>query len=287
MTTNQRTLRGEAGIDGYGLFTGRPVTVSFKPAPVDHGIVLYRTDIAADGHPARIPAIVQNVAYHARRTVLRSGDASVETCEHVLSAIAGLGIDNVRVEVMGPEMPMADGSALPFVRTLESAGLEEQDGLRRSLRITKPVAVANDRGRIDASPIEGDSLIVSYDLDYGPNVAFRPQIVTHSLHYAGYVSSIAAARTFVLDHEFQALQRDGLCTHLTPHELLVIGPDGPLGGMDYRFPNEHARHKVLDVIGDLVLLGRPLWGRIRAHRSGHALNQALVRELYRMLSSRR
>ena len=284
MTANQRTLRGVATIDGLGLFTGEPVTVSFMPAPLDHGVVLYRMDIVTDGEPVPIPALVRNVAYHARRTVLGSGAASVETCEHVLSAAAGLGIDNLRIEVSGPEMPMTDGSALPFVRTLESAGLQEQDGPRRFLRISEPLTVGNDEITIQAMPSDDDVLRVSYDLDYGPTVALRPQIVTHELAGSSYVAGIAPARTFVLERELKSLQGDGLCRHLTPRELLVVGPDGLLAGRDYRFPDEPARHKVLDIIGDLVLLGRPLKGRIHAYRSGHALNQALVRELYRTLA---
>lgn len=284
MTTNQRTLHAEATIDGRGLFTGRPATVAFKPAPVDHGVVLYRMDSLAGGEPARIPARVEHVVHSARRTALRSGEAAIETCEHMLSAIAGLGVDNLRIEVSGPEVPMADGSALAFVRILESAGLQEQDGPRRVLTITKPLTVGTDEIMIQAMPSDDDVLSVSYDLDYGPTAPIPQQIVTYELGSASYVADIAPARTFVLEHELQSLQREGLCGHLTPRELLVIGPNGPLAGRDYRFPDEPARHKVLDVIGDLLLLGRPLRGRIRAYRSGHALNQALVRELARTLA---
>ena len=285
MTGNQWTLRGEATIDGPGLFLGRPATVTFKPAPLDHGVALYRTDLVTDGQPARIPALVENVAYRARRTVLGSGAAAVETCEHVLSAAAGLGIDNLRVEVTGPELPMTDGSALPFVEALESAGLQEQDRPRRFLRIREPITVGTGEIWIQAMPSDDDVLSVSYDLDYGPNTPIRPHVATYELVAGSYVASIAPARTFVLESELLALQRDGLCRHLTPRELLVIGPDGPLGGLDYRFPDELARHKVLDIIGDLVLLGRPVVGRIRAYRSGHALNQALVRELGRVVAN--
>jgi UDP-3-O-acyl N-acetylglucosamine deacetylase len=284
VTVNQQTVRREATIGGRGLFTGHPVTVSFLPAPLDHGVVLYRMDTVSDGQPAPIPALVKNVAYRVRRTVLGSGGATVETCEHVLSAAAGLGIDNLRIEVWGPEMPMMDGSALPFVEALRSAGLQDQDGPRRFLRIAEPLTVGNDQVMVQALPTDDEVLSVSYDLDYGPIPPISPQVVTHELAPGSYVANIAPARTFVLEAELRAMQRDGMCRHLTPSELLVIGRDGPLGAMEYRYPDELARHKVLDVIGDLALLGRPLIGWIRAYRSGHALNQARVREVYRTLA---
>ena len=283
--THQHTIRNMVDISGRGLFLGQPVTVTFKPAPIDHGVVLYRVDGALGDRPHQIPAGVHNVAHWARRTVLGVGDFAVETCEHVLSAVAGLGIDNLRIDVAGPEMPMIDGSALAFVTALESVGLQDQGGIRRCFTITSGVTVGDDHAWIEASPGDENALTISYDLDYGLGVAIRPQIANYEFDVSDYASSIAPARTYVLESELQALQEDGLCLHLTPNELLVIGGRGPLAGKEYRFSDELARHKVLDIIGDLQLLGRPVRGRIRAYRSGHALNQELVRELASRLAA--
>jgi UDP-3-O-acyl N-acetylglucosamine deacetylase len=274
----QQTIGGDAELEGRGLFTGAHVRLRLRPAPTDHGLALHRMDLAADQGPQPIAVCGENVVYRQRRTMLRDGEASVETCEHVLSAVAALGIDNLRIEVWGPEMPMADGSALPFVVALQDAGIRQQEGERRPRTRLKPLTVGTDP-RIDVEPVEGRSLRVSYDLDYGPGSPIRAQCFSYELDAETFASAVAPARTFVLEEELAALQRQGWCRHLTPAELLVIGPHGPLGGMEYRFPDELARHKVLDIIGDLALLGRPLAGRIRAYRSGHALNHALVREV--------
>lgn len=272
----QQTIGGDAELEGRGLFTGAHVRLRLRPASSDHGLVLYRMDLAADQGPQPIAVRSQNVIHRQRRTMLRQGGASVETCEHVLSAVTALGIDNLRIEVWGPEMPMADGSALPFVSALQDAGIRQQSGERRSRTRLQSLTVGSEP-RIDVELAEGRCLSVSYDLDYGPGSPIRAQCFSYELDAETFAGAVAPARTFVLEDELAALQRQGLCRHLTPDELLVIGPDGPLGGMEYRFPDELARHKVLDIIGDLAVLGRPLAGRIRAYRSGHALNQALVR----------
>lgn len=281
----QQTIDGDAELEGRGLFTGAHVRLRLRPAPSDHGLVLYRMDLAADQGPQPIAVRSQNVIYRQRRTMLRQGAASVETCEHVLSAVTALGIDNLRIEVWGPEMPMADGSALPFVVALQDAGIRQQAGDRRTRMCLQPLTVGSEP-RIDVGPAEGRCLSVSYDLDYGPASPIRAQCFSYELDAETFASAVAPARTYVLEHELAALQRQGLCRHLTPDELLVIGPHGPLGGMEYRFPDEPARHKVLDIIGDLALLGRPLAGRVRAYRSGHALNQVLVRAVNGDLGSR-
>ena len=282
----KRTIGGDAELEGRGLFTGAHVRLRLRPAPPDHGLVLYRMDLTVDQRPLPIPVRGENVIYSQRRTMLKHGPASVETCEHVLGAVGALGIDNLRIEVWGPEMPITDGSALPFVIALRGAGIQQQEGERRAPRtLPKPLTVGT-YPRIDVAPVEGQSLRVSYDLDYGPGSPIRPQCVDYELDAETFETAIAPARTYVLEEELVALQRDGLCLHLSPAELLVIGPDGPLGGKTYRFPDELARHKVLDIIGDLMLLRRPLAGHVRAYRSGHALNHALVREVNRILSSR-
>ena len=283
----QRTISGEATLQGRGLFMGQPATVRFRPAPVNHGVVLYRTDVKQQDMPVRIPALIQNVTKRSRRTTLRNGETAIETCEHLMSAIAGLSIDNVIVEVNGPEMPMGDGSSQPYVDALLSVGTEEQDQPRHIFQITEPITIDEDDAMIAALPAEKPGMQVIYDLDYGSNGPIRPQVHAFHMLNGNYASQIAPARTYVLEAEALALQQAGLGKHLTPAEILVIGKDGPIGENKLRFDDELVRHKVLDVIGDLALLGCPIHGRIVAYRSGHSLNHRLARKLGQMLAAKR
>ncbi|MHB1157152.1 MAG: UDP-3-O-acyl-N-acetylglucosamine deacetylase [Phycisphaerales bacterium] len=283
----QQTLRGDAVVEGRGLFLGQPVTIRMRPAPVNHGVVLYRMDVTDNGQPVRIPALIHNVTKRARRTTLKVGEVAIETCEHVLSAVYGLGIDNVRIEVSGPEMPAGDGSAMPFVEAIGSVGVEAQDQPKRFFTITEPVTMDEDGAMIAALPADRASMQVIYDLDYGQGNIIPPQVFAYDMANETYARQVAPSRTYVLESEAKALQQAGLGTHLTPKEVLVIGANGPIGGNHYRFDDELVRHKVLDLIGDLALLGCPIHGRIVAYRSGHALNHRLARRLDQMLSARR
>ena len=235
----------------------------------------------------RIAALVHNVTRRARRTTLRNGEVSIETCEHCLSALAGLAIDNAVVEVAGPEMPAGDGSARPFVDALLTAGIDEQDQPRHVLTLTQPITIEEGDAMIAALPADHPGMQVIYDLDYGENGPVPPQVHAFSLANGNYARQIAPARTYVLESEAEALQKAGLGKHLTPKEILVIGNDGPLGGNALRFDDELVRHKVLDLIGDLALVGAAIRGRIVAYRSGHALNHRLARQLSRMLAAQR
>ncbi len=274
----QQTLAGETTLSGRGLFLGKDATVRFKPAPVNHGVVLYRTDVEDSGQPVRIPALIQHVTKRARRTALRRGDVAIETCEHCMSALAGLGIDNVAVEVSGPELPAFDGSAQPFVEALMEVGVEGQDQPRRALRVTEPITVEEGDAMIAALPSDQPGMQVIYDLDYGGEGPVPRQVYAMQLQNGAYAEQIAPARTYVLEAEAQALQASGLGSHLTPKDILVIGEGGrPIGENTLRFDDELVRHKVLDLIGDLALVGAPIQGRIVAYRSGHALNHRLAR----------
>ncbi len=273
----QHTIAQPVTLEGRGLFGGHPVTARFEPAPADHGIVFVRSDLEG----ARIPARVEHVVCRERRTSLQNGEAEVDTCEHCLSALAALRIDNVTIELDGSELPAGDGSAQPFVERLMEAGINpDGDASRHRFKLTEPVVVRDGDAVLAAVPNDEPALDVIYDLDYGETAIGR-QVFTFNDHDDDYPKQLAPARTFVLQEEIEALRASGYGTHLTEQDVLVIGPSGPVGN-SWRFANEPVRHKVVDLIGDLYLLGAPLQARITAHRSGHSLNHALVRELVRL-----
>jgi UDP-3-O-[3-hydroxymyristoyl] N-acetylglucosamine deacetylase / 3-hydroxyacyl-[acyl-carrier-protein] dehydratase len=283
----QRTIARPVTLEGRGLFMGEKATVKFSPAPVNHGIVFVRMDVTEAGAPVRIPALVSHVTKRARRTTLRRGAASIETCEHVLSALMGLGIDNVLVEITGPEFPGVDGSAQPYVELLTDAGIVEQEQPRRVLTVTEPVTVQDGEAMVAALPADDPYMQVIYDLDYGSKGPIPKQLYAFNSSNGDYIHNIAPARTFVLETEAQALRKAGLGLHLGPDDVLVIGPKGALGKSGMRFEDEPVRHKVLDLIGDLALVGVPIRGRIVAYKSGHALNHMLARRLSKMFMAQR
>ncbi len=277
---------------GPTLFTGVRATLTVRPAPPHTGIV-FRT-----GAHTSIPALASHIVPESRRTVLAVDPADpfsprVQTVEHILSALAGLGITDTILDLDGPEVPIGDGSAKLFTDALAAAGIvplapapaptsptpEPRHG---TIRVREPFFLEEDDGRIEASPPANGELELTYDLDYGPDSPIPAQ--TASLHFAGpgaaasYVESIAPARTFCLLDEAQAMRKMGLFRHLDPSDMLVIGPRGPIDNT-YRFANEPARHKLLDLLGDLSLAGGAIHGRIRAYRSGHTLNHAMARAL--------
>ena len=278
----QKTIEKPVELSGRGLFTGEDCRMRFVPAPPDSGIVFVRTDLPA---PVRIDADVAHVGKRARRTTLLNGSVSVETVEHVLSAAVGLDIDNLQIELNSSETPSFDGSAGPFVEALREAGLAEQDAAQAVFVIEEPVTVGRGEVTVAALPGPEDHLDILYDLDYSQTPAIGRQVVAFRLGVDDYASQIAPARTFSLEAEAREMQARGIGAHLTPEEVLVIGPDGPIDNA-YRMPDECARHKIADLIGDLALLGRRVRGRIVAYRTGHEQNQALVRRLARSLIER-
>lgn len=278
----QRTIAREASLKGRGLFSGEEATITFKPAPVGHGIVFVRTDLA---RPVRIPALVQHVTRRSRRTAIRNGADSVETIEHVMAALHGLSIDNCEVEISGSECPGVDGSSLPYVDLLGEAGVTEQPAERQVLRVSAPIEVRDAGATLIASPPVGEEFQIFYDLDYGTIEPIRRQLFAYSLG-DDFSKSIAPARTFCLRKEAEMAQARGLHTHLKPGDMLVLDTTGPIG-TELRFPDECVRHKVLDLIGDLYLLGCTIQGKIVASKSGHPLNHALARKLTNMLQAQR
>lgn len=283
MNLPQKTIAREVAISGRGLFTGEPTTLTFKPAPVGHGVVFVRTDLA---RPVRIPALVQHITRRSRRSTLRNGADAIETIEHCMAAIHGSGLDNLEIEITGSEVPGVDGSCLPFFELLASAGITEQPAEKQILRISEPVEVRDESGAtLIASPPVHDEFQIFYDLDYGNVQPIGKQLFSYTLNQ-DFPQQIAPARTFCTKQEAEWLRAHGLGTHLQPGDVLVLDADGPIG-TTYRFPNEPVRHKVLDLIGDLYLLGCTIQGKIVAYKSGHSLNHALVRRLTRMLQSQR
>lgn len=272
--SHQQTIEKEVEFSGRGLFTGYPVTTRFKPAPPGSGITFVRTDQAA---PIRVPARIDHLAKRARRTALRNGSVSIETVEHCLAAVRGLGIDNLDVELNNAELPAGDGSSQPFVATLQEAGLVDQRVEREVIPVCEPLHVQEGEAELVAWPGDNSRLDIFYELDYS-NTPVGRQIHSFSVDRDDFVHEIAPARTFVLEEEALALQAAGLGTHLSPRDVLVIGPNGPIDN-EYRFPNECVRHKILDLIGDLMLSGGFVAGRIYARKSGHHLNHELVKRL--------
>jgi len=272
----QKTIKSEGKITGKGMFCGKEVKVVFRPAPADTGVTFVRTDVA---EPVRISAVAPNIAERSRRTTIKKGPVSIETIEHCLAAVNALEIDNVVVEVDGSELPAPDCSCAEYFKVLKRAGVVEQDVGRKEYVINKPITITAGDASIYALPYGEDGLSLTYDLDYGGHTGIGRQIFSCRLTPDDFEKHLAPARTFLLEAEAKQFQARGMGTHISPRDLLVIGSDGPIKNT-YRFPDECVRHKIVDLIGDLALVGRAVKGRIVAYKSGHALNQQLARKLY-------
>jgi UDP-3-O-[3-hydroxymyristoyl] N-acetylglucosamine deacetylase/3-hydroxyacyl-[acyl-carrier-protein] dehydratase len=263
-------------LQGRGLFSGEPATLTFAPASVDSGITFVREQ---DGKTAAIPAIVHNVLKRPRRTVLKNGTLFVETVEHCMAALAGLGVSNAVVKVSGGtvgELPGGDGSSKPFVDLLTEAGPVEQDAELEPLIIKKPVQVMMDDASMVAVPGPTDKLEVIYEYDGPPPVG--RQVYSFHVGDDDFITQLAPARTFSFEAEAREAYARGIGKHLTPKDVLVIADNGPIDNA-FRFADECARHKLLDLLGDLYLVGRPIRGRIIAKKSGHPLNHLLAKRL--------
>lgn len=262
--------------------SGAPSTLTIEPAPTDHGLVFERSDLDP---PVRIPALVEQCIDRPRRSALAKGDAVVETVEHCLSALVGLGVNNALLRINASEVPLGDGSANPFMEAIDSVGLIGQGMPCSTIKVESPIVIEDGPAMIAAFPAARPGMHVLYELDYGSKTDRIPrQAFAFDLTPEHYRSELAAARTYSLAEEAEALQARGLCAHLSPSEVLVIGEDGPIDNV-WRFDDEPARHKVLDLIGDLALAGAAIQGRIVASRSGHALNRQLAAKLREQASS--
>ena len=281
LSVPQTTIKNAVEIHGVGLFNGLTVTVRLVSAPADSGITFVRTDLP--GSPA-VPARHDRLGPIERRTTLHCDGVVVFTVEHVLACCTGLGIDNLVVEMSGSELPVGDGSALTFARPMWEAGVASLDRPRRHFRVDRALVMEDGDARIEVDPGTGPELSIRYTHDYAdPAVPLGRQEVSFRITPEVFLEQIAPARTFCLESEVHHMQAKGWGAGATYENTLVIGPDGPISNA-YRFPDEPARHKVLDLLGDLALLGRSLRGDIRAVRSGHFLNTKLVEELSRKMS---
>ena len=270
----QRTLAYPAAVEGVGYVTGALIRLRFLPAPPATGVVFVRTDLSP---PVFLAARIEQVSGTKRRTTLGYPPGQVGLVEHVLAALAGLRIDNCYVELNAPEPPGLDGSARSFVEALTQAGTVLQPAYRPIYCVDQPVIVTQPGATLALHPGTEDFRI-SYLLDYGPTSPLVRQAHTQAITPAAFAVELASCRTFILEQEVDQLRRQGLGTRTTMADLLVFGPRGPIDN-HLRFANEPARHKILDVVGDLSLLGCDLVGHVVAYRSGHPLNVQLVRAL--------
>lgn len=270
----QQTLQGKCSVQGFGFWSGLDVTVEFRPAPPDHGVVFVRRDLP--GLP-RVAARIANRTDGPRRTTLSVDGTAVDMVEHVLAALAGLRVDNCLVYVDRAEMPGLDGSSRPFVEAILRAGLVRQAAFQPAIVIEKTIRVGDDKAWLLAEPAAGGCQL-TYELHYPDDPAIGEQACSARLEPAVFEHEIAAARTFVTQDEAELLRQQGLGRRVSFRDLLVFDSRGPVDNR-LRYPNECARHKLLDMIGDFALAGCDLVGRITAHRSGHRLNAELVRTL--------
>ena len=272
----QRTLKAPIGCVGVGLHTGRRVSLNFRPAAVDHGIVFRRTDLRVD-IPARFDCVVDTTL----STVIGHGSARIGTVEHVMAALSGCGIDNAVVEVDGPETPILDGSAAPYVFLLDCAGSVEQDSTRSAIEVRRPVRVSEGDAFAELRPgnpgMAGLDMALSIDF---AAVAIGRQALSLHLTPASFRQELARARTFTLAEEVDQMRAAGLAQGGSLDNAVVVDQARVLNPAGLRMPDEFARHKLLDAVGDLALAGAPLHGRFIAHRSGHALNNRLLRKLF-------
>jgi UDP-3-O-[3-hydroxymyristoyl] N-acetylglucosamine deacetylase len=271
----QRTLKTAVRATGVGVHTGLKVAITLRPAPADTGIVFCRSDLP--GNPA-IPARASNVSNTTMATVIEKDGARVSTVEHLMSAFAGLGIDNAFVDVSGEEVPIMDGSAGTFVFLIQSAGLEEQAAPKRYVRVLKTIALEEGDKKVRLEPFEGFK--VGFTIEFSHPV-FDATTSEVEIDFAdvSYVRDVARARTFGFTQEVEMLRSRGLGRGGSLDNVVVIDDFRVLNAEGLRMDDEFVMHKALDAVGDLYMLGRPLIGAFYGHKSGHALNNLLVRKL--------
>lgn len=302
----QSTIKSPVSVKGVGLHTGKAVELTFRPAPAHHGYRFQRVDLPEQ---PLIPADVKLVVSTNRGTTLKSGDAQVATVEHVLSALTGLGIDNVLLEINGPEMPIMDGTSQPFVDALKNAGTEEQDAEREVFVITEPISYRDEKTGTELVALPSSEFEATVMIDFNSKVLGPQFAALH--HLSEYEREVAPCRTFVFVHELEKLLELGLIRggdmdnaiviadrKMEPEELaalaeklgkpgIKVDSEGVLNTLKLRFQNEPARHKLLDVIGDLALVGKPIQGKIVATKPGHTANVEFAKMLKKHLTEQR
>lgn len=271
----QRTLRNAIKATGIGLHTGDKVYLTLCPAPVNTGIVFRRTDLDP---VVEIPARAENVAETTLSTTLVANGEKVSTVEHLLSAMSGLGIDNAYVDVSASEVPIMDGSAGPFVFLIQSAGIEEQAAAKKFIRIRRPVTLEDGDKRASFLPFDGFKVSFTIDFDH-PVFRDRSPHAEIDFSTTSFVKEVSRARTFGFMHEIEYLRSRGLARGGSVDNAIVVDEYRILNQDGLRYDDEFVRHKILDAIGDIYLLGYSVIGEYRAHKSGHALNNAVVRSL--------
>ncbi|MFP4055909.1 MAG: UDP-3-O-acyl-N-acetylglucosamine deacetylase [Candidatus Brocadiia bacterium] len=276
MKVPQKTIRKRVERTGTGVNTGEEVAVALCPAEPDQGVTFVRTDLEGS---APVPASLEFVAPKRRRTVLQAGQAEVQMTEHLLASVAGMDIDNLTVETSSAELPGGDGSALFFAEMLQEAGEADQNAPRRLLTLRKPITISEPGATIIALPAS-EGLSISYTLDYD-RVPLPAQHVDIHLDRQTFLRELAPARTFVLEAEVEGLLAEGMGKGASYSNVLVVRNDGSVIENTLRFPDELARHKALDLLGDLRLAGGGLVARVLAVKSGHAHNIRLAERIWR------
>jgi len=267
----QKTLKRESGCVGIGLHSGRKVKLTLRPAPADTGIVFKRLDRG----DCEIPATSDHIARLNHATCLSKDSVRIETVEHLLAALAALGVDNAIVELDAPEVPIMDGSAAPFIYLIHEAGIRSLARQRSYMKLTRPVAVESNGRQVAAYP--SDSLRVSYTISFD-HPLLRHQQRSFEIEEESFVEEIAPARTFGFLKDVEQMRQAGLALGGSLDNAIVLGEAGVLNNR-LRFSDEFVRHKILDILGDLSLLGRPLLAHIVAVRAGHNLHSQLVRQI--------
>ncbi|MFQ3574554.1 MAG: UDP-3-O-acyl-N-acetylglucosamine deacetylase [Thermodesulfovibrionales bacterium] len=271
MMRNQRTIKREITFKGIGLHTGVEAVVTLKPAPRDSGIVFYRRD-----RKTYIPATILNICDTAFATTLTHNGVKIRTVEHILSALSALGIDNIIIDVIGPEIPILDGSAMLFVDLILDAGIAKQATQKPFIKITRPFVYENNHSTIACFPYNGQK--ISYSIDFNHS-AIKHQEMTIELNEVNFIKEIAPARTFGFLKDVEALRANGFAKGGNLDNAVVIDDSGVVNPSGLRFKNEFVRHKILDTIGDFALAGYPLIGHFVLNRSGHNSNTRFLSEL--------
>ena len=271
----QRTLKNVIRASGVGLHTGEKVLMTLRPAAANTGVVFRRVDLAS---PVDIPVSAELVGDTRLCSTLDNGQTSVATVEHLMSALAGLGVDNIYVDLDGPEVPIMDGSASSFVFLLQSAGIEAQNAAKKFVRIKKTVMVEEGDKWVRFEPFDGFKISFTIDFKH-PVFEKSGQEITLDFANTSYIKEVSRARTFGFMQEVEWLRANGLALGGSLDNAIVMDEFRVLNNDGLRYEDEFVKHKVLDAIGDLYILGHPIIGAFYAHKSGHALNNRLLRTL--------
>jgi len=272
MYAKRKTINSKVSITGIGLHSGIYTKVELHPAPAGSGITFVRADLGL-----RIPALQASTTALDHATTVGRDDVSVGTVEHLLSALMACGITDLDILINGPEVPIIDGSALPFMHLIDAAGIRELSAEIQVLRITKPIEVVDGNRSIRITP--SNRLVVKYKIDFA-HQSIGKQALQFDFHRDDFLKKIAPARTFGFKHEVDKLRAAGLARGGSVENCIVLDEGGVMNG-PLRFRDEFVRHKILDLIGDLALIGRPLVGEITAYKAGHAMHSRFVEQILR------